>query len=581
MDGWPEGTLSYAQIWLSCVCVSRGPANGPYTITLSGSELPQITGEVAIQGPGAGLLAVSGGNQSRIFDIASGATASLSGLTLAGGFADVSPDQQPYGYDGGAVINAGTLTISDSTLTGNTAQQNGGAIYNRGVLTVANSTLWNNSAPQGGGGIVNVAGATLRVTDSTLYKNSGYHGGGVFDAGHLTLIDSTLSGNTANASSQPGAGVYLLPDGGNTPYARQTTITLKNTIISGNLSPNASGNYDLSGSPERTTTYLHNPNLIGASQVYTLEAAPQGDDTSDIFNSTPDLLRPRLLRRPTETLAPRPGSPAIGAGNPSGPDQRGVAAGSYIGAVQTQSSITVNSSDDAATVRRAIRPAVASTPSTFPMPTAAAASTSTSPKPDHDRPFRVRVAADHRRRRDDRRPGGRSLTISGNYRSRIFAIGNDAVVTISGLTVEYGFSPGSGDGIENLGTLTLSDSTVSGSSAPKGGGIYSSHKLFLNNSTISGNTRPRAGRVQPFWDTPKSRATPLLPTPTPRSSSPRRRHRQPGQHGDPWGVHRKQHGGRSRRRYLQLRHAQPHGQHGQRQHHPEERRRHRQLRAAR
>src|SRR5207249_132954 len=52
--------------------------------------------------------------------------------------------------------NDGTLTISNSTFSSNSAYEAfGGGILNDGTLTISTSTLSANSAPDGGGGIYN------------------------------------------------------------------------------------------------------------------------------------------------------------------------------------------------------------------------------------------------------------------------------------------------------------------------------------------------------------------------------------------------------------------------------------------
>jgi len=61
----------------------------------------------------------------------------------------------------------GTLTVSKSTLSGN---QDGGIFNFQGTLTVVNTTLEGNSAEEGGG-IYNFAGA-LTISNSTLSGNS-------------------------------------------------------------------------------------------------------------------------------------------------------------------------------------------------------------------------------------------------------------------------------------------------------------------------------------------------------------------------------------------------------------------------
>ena len=72
-------------------------------------------------------------------------------------------------------------------------------------------------------------------------------------------------------------------------------------------------------------------------------------------------------------------------------------------------------------------------------------------------------------------PGAGSLTVQrytgGDY--GIFAVLSGRTVTLSGLTIANGRPPGTnGGGIHNLGTLTVSNCTLSGNFANFGGGIY-------------------------------------------------------------------------------------------------------------
>ncbi|MCE7698680.1 MAG: hypothetical protein K8E24_007545, partial [Methanobacterium paludis] len=66
-----------------------------------------------------------------IFLIASGVNVIISNLTLT----------QGQNSNGGAIYNDGTLNVTNSTLTYNTADWKGGAIYNDGTLNIINSTL--------------------------------------------------------------------------------------------------------------------------------------------------------------------------------------------------------------------------------------------------------------------------------------------------------------------------------------------------------------------------------------------------------------------------------------------------------
>src|SRR5262245_39123736 len=87
------------------------------TIELGVTAFPPLNTSVAIQGPGASRLTVNGGGTSHcIIAVGSAATVQIAGLTIANGNA-------------GAITNAGTLTVSECTLSGNSAR-GGGAIYN-------------------------------------------------------------------------------------------------------------------------------------------------------------------------------------------------------------------------------------------------------------------------------------------------------------------------------------------------------------------------------------------------------------------------------------------------------------------
>src|ERR1041384_6946049 len=96
------------------------------------------------------------GNGARVFNINSGKTVSIVGLTLTGGSAS----------NGGAVLNDGTLTIVNSTLTGNAATGDGGAIANTATatsLTLINTTISGNKANGNGGGVAVLGGTATSI----------------------------------------------------------------------------------------------------------------------------------------------------------------------------------------------------------------------------------------------------------------------------------------------------------------------------------------------------------------------------------------------------------------------------------
>ncbi len=133
-------------------------------------------------------------------------------------------------FTGGAISNLlGTITISDSTLSGNAVQagdDGGGGIYNFGNLTLTNSTLAGNSAPFGGG--VHNNGGSVTLTNTTVVSNAGTTGGGgIYNVGTITLTNSTVAGNTS-------------PFGGGVNN-NSGSVTLTNTTVVSNTGANDGG----------------------------------------------------------------------------------------------------------------------------------------------------------------------------------------------------------------------------------------------------------------------------------------------------------------------------------------------------
>lgn len=121
-------------------------------------------------------------------------TMNINNSIISGNMADI----------GGGIINDGVLTITDSTLSSNGAQGRGGGIFNGGTVTVTSSTISSNSAEVGGGGIYNNNG-TVTISNSTINGDSANQGGGIFNEGMMTITNSTISENTA---FEGGGGIF-------------------------------------------------------------------------------------------------------------------------------------------------------------------------------------------------------------------------------------------------------------------------------------------------------------------------------------------------------------------------------------
>jgi hypothetical protein len=248
----------------------------------------------------------------------------LSRMTFRGGAGPV---------DGGGVYNCfGTLTVIDSIITNNKIKRGGGSdgygagIYNcpSSTLTLINTTISNNSALVGGA-ICN--GGTLTIKNSTFSGNVARQreGGAIANYGTLIITNSTFSGNTAR-SSKIGSRAGGILNGG--LFQSTGTLVINNSTLSGNVASEgeAGGIFNVEGS----TVVLQNSlvanntggNCRGAvtSDGYNLssDSTCNFDSTGDLNNTDPKLGRLRNNGGPTKTLALLPGSPAIDSGNPSG-----------------------------------------------------------------------------------------------------------------------------------------------------------------------------------------------------------------------------------------------------------------------
>ncbi len=189
-------------------------------ITLTSGEL-LVDESLIIAGPGADKLAVDGNANGRVFHIGSGTNVTISGLTIRNG---VASGGFPDDAGGGIYNDHGTLTLTDSAVSGNSGVY-GAGFYSNGegsgsaTLTLTNSTVSGNTADELAGGIYNdgfQGDATLTVTNSTVSGNAAHNsqdlgGGGIYNGGSqsgsvatLTLTNSTLSGNSAVS----GGGIY-------------------------------------------------------------------------------------------------------------------------------------------------------------------------------------------------------------------------------------------------------------------------------------------------------------------------------------------------------------------------------------
>jgi hypothetical protein len=223
------------------------PSLDGQTITLTSDQLT-INNSLDIEGPGAGLLTISGNNQNRLFNINEGLNVTINGLTLTQGRAVGSVGVNLAAGGGGAILNAGSVVglandvfadnVSLGTSNGN-GIAGGGAISNTsGSVTVSNSTFLNNRA------------------DGSVKGTSFAAGGAIFSgnkAVSVTVIGCTFTGNQAigaNGGVLTGSQALLgFAAGGALDYEGLTSLTVTDSTFTGNEAIAGSG-----GSAAQNTT---------------------------------------------------------------------------------------------------------------------------------------------------------------------------------------------------------------------------------------------------------------------------------------------------------------------------------------
>ena len=166
-------------------------------ITIRGAGYSDVDGGSGINN--RGTLTVSDIIVSNNFGYVGGGILNAVGGTMAIVNSTVSGNDA---LEGGGITNRGTMIITNSTISGNSASFRGGGIYNTGTTNIINSNISNNSDTGdeyfgiGGGGIFNDSGA-LTLSNSTVSGNtSGVGVGGILNSATLTISNCTVSGNS-------------------------------------------------------------------------------------------------------------------------------------------------------------------------------------------------------------------------------------------------------------------------------------------------------------------------------------------------------------------------------------------------
>jgi hypothetical protein len=199
-------------------------------------------------------------NPTRVFQIDSLVTASISGVTITGGMTG--------GY-GGGLYNLGTATLTNCTVSGNSAGT-GGGIFNNSTLALTDTTVEGNTSGSFGGGISTFGPTT--ITGGSINQNSASFAGGAMDiftsAAMVTISGTAIQSNTAggngggiNNNFGPTLSLTSCSISGNTAgnygggiYNESAALTLSNNTVSSNSAGNLGGGIENNGGSTLTVS---------------------------------------------------------------------------------------------------------------------------------------------------------------------------------------------------------------------------------------------------------------------------------------------------------------------------------------
>ncbi|WP_395375938.1 choice-of-anchor Q domain-containing protein [Marinicella sp. W31] len=277
----------------------------PQTITLQKGEIV-ISVSMQIKGPGADLLTIDGGRNSRLFQIIEDSSfqqeVEFSNLTLIRGNAGSPVDDRI----GGCIFSNENLTLSNTVFSGCVAPGIGGAINIRnGNLTINGASFFSNVAGNSAAAIY-ARNSNVNISNS-LFKenrtnNNNSRGVVTFDTGTVANIsNTTFTDNSIRNRDFPvvfleRTSTLLLNNStifGNTGVGvgitNSQTINISNTIIAGNtggdcdIADASDNSANLNNLDSDGTCNVQAANHLTAADVLLAPLADNGGDTMTLI----------------------------------------------------------------------------------------------------------------------------------------------------------------------------------------------------------------------------------------------------------------------------------------------------------
>jgi hypothetical protein len=224
--------------------ISRAAAGDQIVFSLPNHSTIQLTSgpltsnnNLTIHGPGQAALTIRGNGTFNVIQDMKGAL-SLSGLTITNGTTGVFTS------------TLGQTSVTQCTITGSNSSglDNGGSLVLNDCLVAQNSSIFGN-----GGGLVVGVGASAALFNCTVINNSAINGapssgGGIYNAGNLTLTNTTVESNRVGEDTMNGG-----DQGGGIYNGSQGVLVVLNSSIINNL---AQGNQAQGGTDGANDTAI-------------------------------------------------------------------------------------------------------------------------------------------------------------------------------------------------------------------------------------------------------------------------------------------------------------------------------------
>ena len=209
---------------------------------------------------------IDGNNYARAFIDEAGYTWELNDLKIQ----NCTNANCSYGHDeGGAIYNAGTLTVTNTTFNSNTAITSGGAIHatSSATVNINNSIFTHNTAENYGGGAISIWDSQVNINNTTFNKNTTIDGGAILaeEESQVNINNTNITQN--NAYNRGGA-----------IYANSSNISINYTNMDNNNTETVDGG----------AIYAYDSGVIIISSQFTNNSAARNggaifaDDNSQI-----------------------------------------------------------------------------------------------------------------------------------------------------------------------------------------------------------------------------------------------------------------------------------------------------------